>query len=65
MWHRRALKANVVQVDKDGKRIVSLRTADGRVLGAAVFIDASYEGDLLAAAGGSWTVGRESATRRL
>ena len=51
--------ANVVSVTKQGLRIVSLQTADGRAFSASVMIDASYEGDLLAAAGGSWVVGRE------
>ena len=40
-------------------RIVSLRTEDGRVWKGKVFVDASYEGDLMAAAGVSYTVGRE------
>ncbi|MEE2886632.1 MAG: FAD-dependent oxidoreductase [Planctomycetota bacterium] len=45
-------------VAKDGARIKSLATEQGR-FSARVFIDATYEGDLLAAAGVSWTVGRE------
>jgi hypothetical protein len=52
--------ANVESVSKVGSRIASLRTADGRVLSATAFVDASYEGDLLAAAGGSFVVGREA-----
>ena len=52
--------ANVATVNKVGERIVSLHTSDGRAFAADVYIDASYEGDLLAAAGGSYTVGRES-----
>jgi hypothetical protein len=46
------------RVEKDGPRIVSLMTPAGRLSGR-VFIDATYEGDLLAAAGVSWTIGRE------
>lgn len=46
-------------VREDG-RIVSFRTEDGRVFGGRMFIDATYEGDLMAAAGVSYTVGRES-----
>ncbi len=42
-------------------RIVSLRTAKRDSISARVFIDATYEGDLLAAAGVSFTVGREGA----
>ena len=45
-------------VTKSGRRIISLNLED-EVLEAAVFIDASYEGDLLAAAGVSYAVGRE------
>ena len=45
-------------VTKDGARITQLRTSDGD-FSAKVFIDASYEGDLMASAGVSWTIGRE------
>jgi len=51
---RRVLKS----VTKDGARITRLVTSDGD-FAARVFIDASYEGDLMAAAGVSWTIGRE------
>jgi len=44
---------------KDGS-IVSIRTLDGNIYMADQFIDATYEGDLMAAAGISYTVGRES-----
>ncbi|WP_106816397.1 FAD-dependent oxidoreductase [Microbacterium timonense] len=44
---------------RDG-RIARLTLADGSTAEAAVFVDASYEGDLLAAAGVSYAVGRES-----
>src|SRR5690606_18935691 len=43
-----------------GTRIESVRLESGRTLAAGVFIDASYEGDLLANAGVSYHVGRES-----
>ncbi len=46
-------------VIKDGGRIISLRMDDGRQFRAAVFIDATYEGDLMAGAGVSYAVGRE------
>jgi hypothetical protein len=46
-------------VIKDGPRITGLATNRGRTFGAAVYIDATYEGDLMAAAGVSWTIGRE------
>lgn len=43
-----------------GDRIHSLRTENGKTFVADAFIDASYEGDLMAAAGVSYTVGREA-----
>ena len=46
-------------VIKDGQRIQSIRLASGRSLSARVFIDASYEGDLMAQAGVSYRIGRE------
>jgi len=45
-------------VTKDGK-IISLRTLSGKIYKGKMFIDATYEGDLMAAAGVSYTVGRE------
>ncbi len=47
-------------VTKDGARIVSIRMLSGAEFAGRMFIDASYEGDLMAAAGISYTVGRES-----
>ncbi len=44
----------------EGQRITAIRLEDGREIGGSMFIDASYEGDLLAAAGVSFTVGREA-----
>lgn len=44
---------------KDG-RIVALRTESGAVYRGQAFVDATYEGDLLAAAGCSYAVGREA-----
>ncbi|HAV62150.1 MAG TPA: xanthan lyase [Verrucomicrobiales bacterium] len=46
-------------VVEDG-RILSIRMVDGRRYQGRMFIDATYEGDLMAAAGVSYTVGRES-----
>ena len=43
---------------KDGARITSLVTKNG-TFSAKVFVDGSYEGDLMAAAGVDWTIGRE------
>jgi hypothetical protein len=46
-------------VTKDGNKITTLRAENGNAFKARVFVDASYEGDLLAAAGVSFHVGRE------
>ncbi|MCA9214690.1 MAG: FAD-dependent oxidoreductase [Planctomycetales bacterium] len=43
---------------KDGARITRIVTSDGS-FHANVFVDATYEGDLMAASGVSWTIGRE------
>ncbi|MDR2863269.1 MAG: FAD-dependent oxidoreductase [Puniceicoccales bacterium] len=50
-------------VKKDGTRIVSISTLDGQTFAGGVFIDATYEGDLMAAAGVDYHVGRESNKR--
>ena len=47
-------------VRKDGKRIVEIFMEDGSSFSGKVFVDATYEGDLMAQAGGSYIVGRES-----
>lgn|GEM_PF-647749 len=47
-------------VSRSGTAIRSLRLEDGRVFPGSVFIDASYEGDLLPGAGVAFTVGREA-----
>jgi FAD-dependent oxidoreductase family protein len=46
-----------------GSQINQLHTADGRQFSAREFIDSSYEGDLMKAAGVSYTVGREGQGR--
>src|SRR5262245_28085710 len=43
-----------------GQRIVSITTLGGQTYAGKVFIDATYEGDLMAAAGVKYTVGREA-----
>jgi hypothetical protein len=53
-------KAGVI---KEGARITSLRLEDGTVVPGKMFIDASYEGDLMALAGVEYTVGREAAAQ--
>ena len=47
-------------VIKDGARITKIVMESGRSFEASVFIDATYEGDLMAKAGVSYHVGRES-----
>ena len=48
-------------VKKEDGRIVSITTLSGKTYRAKQFIDATYEGDLMAAAGVSYHVGREAA----
>ena len=52
-------KQTLEGVEKAGARIVGLRTSGGMHT-AKVFIDATYEGDLMARAGVVWHLGRES-----
>jgi len=47
-------------VRKDGSRITAIVTESGQVFAARMFIDATYEGDLMAKAGVSYFVGREA-----
>lgn len=46
-------------VNKAGNRITEIRMENGSIFHAAVFVDASYEGDLMAQAGVTYTCGRE------
>jgi len=57
LGERLELKRGVV---KDGPRILKIVMESGRTFAARVFIDATYEGDLMARAGVSYHVGRES-----
>src|SRR3546814_15662492 len=47
-------------VTVENGRIVSIKTLSGKIFKGKIFIDATYEGDLMAAAGVSYHVGRES-----
>ncbi len=47
-------------VKKNGARIASITTLSGKTFGGKMFIDTTYEGDLMAAAGVSYHVGREA-----
>jgi hypothetical protein len=49
----------LASVTRDGRRISAIAMEDGTVYRAAMFIDATYEGDLMAMAGVSFTLGRE------
>ena len=49
-------------VEKKDGRIVSITTLSGKTYRGKTFIDATYEGDLMAAAGVSYHVGREANT---
>ena len=46
-------------VNKDGNRISQIKLENDSIFSAALFVDASYEGDLMAQAGVSYTLGRE------
>lgn len=55
VWFERRLE----RVEKDGNRIRAVVFENGDRIEAQVFVDATYEGDLLARAGVSYHVGRE------
>jgi hypothetical protein len=57
--------AELVQLEKTGTEIVSITTSDTKTYSGKVFIDASYEGDLMAAAGIDYAIGREASTQYL
>lgn len=50
-------------VKKNGTRLISIVTEDGAEFTGTVFADCSYEGDLMAQAGVSYTWGRESSSQ--
>ena len=52
-------RVRLTSVRKDGARITDLVTDEGSVFRAKMFIDATYEGDLMAKAGVSYTLMRE------
>ena len=53
-WNQR-----LASVAKIGQRITQITMEDGTIYRAKMFVDASYEGDLMAMAGVSFTFGRE------
>lgn len=55
IWFRDTLR----QVSMEGTKIQKLQFSSGKEVSAQFFIDATYEGDLMAMAGVSYTFGRE------
>jgi len=53
------LHERLTSVTKNGNRITAISMEDGKVFHAKMYIDASYEGDLMAGAKVSYFVGRE------
>lgn len=60
--HRQRLRENA-GVSMSGTRIDAITTEEGGPFKGAVFVDASYEGDLMAQANVSYTWGREPSTQ--
>ncbi len=58
--HRNEWLDRAAGVRKRGERITSITMLSGRSYTGKMFVDATYEGDLMAAAGVSYHVGRES-----
>ncbi len=52
-------ESGLKDVTKSAAQITSLKTTKGDVFSAKSFVDATYEGDLMAAAKVSWVIGRE------
>lgn len=52
--------ARVEKVTKEGAKIQSITLSDGSQVSAKVYVDAGYEGDLMARAGVKYAFGRES-----
>jgi hypothetical protein len=57
------LRQPAASVKMKDRRITELTTEKGDTFRAAMFIDASYEGDLMALAGVTFTIGREANTK--
>ena len=66
MLHEAGVCVVVARLDREqgvtrkGAEVMAIRTETGQEFRAKMFIDATYEGDLLAAAGVSYIVGREA-----
>ncbi|MCA9137615.1 MAG: FAD-dependent oxidoreductase [Planctomycetales bacterium] len=59
-YGKRLDRSAVMMTRSRPARLLAIRMESGEVYRAKMFIDATYEGDLMAAAGVSYTVGRES-----
>jgi hypothetical protein len=62
VFYRHRLKEKGA-VKKQGTNIAEIRMENGSVFYATIFVDASYEGDLMAQAGVSYTWGREGTSQ--
>lgn len=58
IYNQRLNRSNGVK--KQGQHIVEIEMESGEKYRGKMFVDATYEGDLMAAAGVSYTIGRES-----
>ena len=54
------LETELARVKKEGSKVTEIVIGDGRRFKAKMFIDASYEGDLMAKSGVRYRVGREA-----
>ena len=63
VYHEQLDRTPGVGVKMNGPRIESITTLGGHTYRGKMFIDASYVGDLMAAAGVTYTVGREPESR--
>ncbi|WP_242415625.1 FAD-dependent oxidoreductase [Sphingomonas panni] len=57
------LRRDAQGVERKGQRIVAFTSKSGRRFAGEVFIDATYEGDLMGLSGVSFTTGREANSR--
>lgn len=62
LFERQRLRAKA-GVRKNGGTVEAITTEDGSEFTASIFIDAGYEGDLMAQAGVSYTSGREASSQ--
>ena len=58
--HRNEWLDRQTGVKKENGKIIQIKTLSGNTYSGKIFMDATYEGDLMAAAGVSYHVGRES-----